>query len=78
MDKKYEINIKSTFLLIKEALPFMENRKGANIIILSSFAAYELGNTLGFYSITKTALVGMMKVLSKALLFPLFRITSFV
>mmetsp|Transcript_133908 Transcript_133908/g.199132 ORF Transcript_133908/g.199132 Transcript_133908/m.199132 type:complete len:115 (+) Transcript_133908:381-725(+) len=67
MDKMYEINIKSTFLLIKDSLPYMKN-PGANIIILSSYAAFEPDTTIGFYSVTKTTLVAMMKVLAKELL----------
>ena len=67
MDKMYEINIKSTFFLIKEALPLMRNVKGANIVIISSYAAYEPDMTISFYSITKTTLIGMMKSLAKGL-----------
>lgn len=67
MDKMYEINIKSTFFLIKESLPLMLGIKGANILIVSSYAAFEPDLTISFYSITKTTLIGMMKVLSKGL-----------
>lgn len=65
MDKMYEINFKGVFLLIKEALPFMQSRKGANIVILSSFAAYEPEQTIAFYSITKTMLVVMGKIIAR-------------
>ncbi len=41
MDKMFDVNYKGVFLLIKEALPFMKNRKGANICIMSSVGAYE-------------------------------------
>ena len=47
MDKMYDINIKSTFLLIKEAYPLMKGVKGANILILSSYAAYEPDRSIG-------------------------------
>ena len=67
MDKMYEINIKSTFFLIKEALPLMRGVKGANILIITSYAAYEPDMTIAFYSVTKTTLLGMMKVVAKAL-----------
>lgn len=67
MDKMYEINIKSTFFLIKEALPLMEGVKGANILIVTSYAAYEPDMTISFYSVTKTTLLGMMKTIAKGL-----------
>ena len=67
MDKMYEINIKSTFFLMKEALPLMRGVKGANILIISSYAAYEPDMTISFYSVTKTTLIGMMKSAAKSL-----------
>ena len=39
-----------------------------NIIIISSFAAYNPEPLIGFYSITKTALLGMTKLFAKTLL----------
>ena len=60
MDKMYEINVKSSYMLIREALPHMKNRfiinldltllivnyyrDGANICIISSYAGYQLDN----------------------------------
>ena len=67
MDKMYDINFKGVFLIIKEALPFMQDRKGANIVILSSYAAYEPLTSIGFYSITKTMLVVMGKLIATEL-----------
>lgn len=67
MDKMYEINIKSTFFLVKEALPLMRGVKDANILIITSYAAYEPDMTIAFYSVTKTTLIGLMKTLAKGL-----------
>jgi dehydrogenase/reductase SDR family protein 4 len=67
MDKMYEVNFRGAFSLVKESLPLMQGRKGANIILMSSYAAYEPDPTIGFYSITKTMLVVMAKILSKEL-----------
>jgi len=53
--------------LIKEALPLMRGVKGANILIISSYAAYEPDMTIAFYSVTKTTLLGMMKTIAKGL-----------
>lgn len=67
MDKMYEINIKSTFFLIKDAIPLLQKSPGSNILIVSSYAAYEPDMTISFYSVTKTTLLGMMKIIAKGL-----------
>lgn len=43
----------------------MEGRKGANIIVMSSYAAYEPANEIGFYSITKSMLTVLTKMTSR-------------
>jgi dehydrogenase/reductase SDR family protein 4 len=45
----------------------MKNRKNSNILIVSSYAAYDPESTIGFYSVTKTALVSMSKLIAKEL-----------
>lgn len=67
MDKMFEVNVKGVFTLIKEAFPHMEKRKGSNIVIISSYVAYNPNSTIGFYSITKTMLVAMNKILGREL-----------
>lgn len=39
-DKIFDINVKSTFLLMKESLPFLKCSKSPSIIIISSIAGY--------------------------------------
>lgn len=39
-DKIFEVNIKSAFLLIKQAVPHLKKRRKGCIIIMSSIAAY--------------------------------------
>jgi len=63
-DKLFEINVKSTFFTIKQALPHMKNRKGASVIIVSSIAGLTPFQMLGPYSITKTALLGLTKAIA--------------
>jgi dehydrogenase/reductase SDR family protein 4 len=63
MDKMYEVNLKSTFLLVREALGLLKKGTNPNICIVSSYAAFEPDLTIAFYSITKTALIGLMKVI---------------
>ena len=46
----------------------MLNRKGANILIMSSNSGYLLEpSPIGFYSMTKTMLISLMKILAKDL-----------
>lgn len=39
-DKIFDTNVKSTFLLLQEALPLLRKSKSASIILISSIAAY--------------------------------------
>lgn len=66
-DKTIEVNLKAVFFLIKEAMPLMVGRPGANILLISSYAAYDPEPNIGIYSMTKTALLGLTKVLAKEL-----------
>ena len=63
-----DINYVSAFLLIKEALPYLKKQKGSSIVLLGSYAAYDLPSLIGHYAITKTMLVAMTKILSRDLL----------
>jgi len=66
-DKIFDVNVKSTFMLIQEAVPMMEGRKNASIVIVSSVAAFVPSEQLGIYSVSKTALIGLTKALSHEL-----------
>ncbi|XP_015608152.1 dehydrogenase/reductase SDR family member 4 isoform X1 [Cephus cinctus] len=66
-DKIMDINVKSTFLLMKEFLPLLRESKTPSIVIMSSVAAYDPFNLLGVYSISKTALVALCKASSEEL-----------
>ena len=65
IQKMLDINYTSTFLLIQEALPHLKKQKGSAIAILASYGAYDLPTIIGHYSVTKTMLVAMTKILSK-------------
>ena len=67
MDKIFLVNFKGALLLISEALPFMKGRKGANIVLMSSLSGYVALDTVGFYSISKTMILVMNKLLAKEL-----------
>jgi short-subunit dehydrogenase len=59
------VNVKGHFFIVKRAAQYMP--KGGRIIIITSTAAYTGNENLGAYSVSKTALVGLIKMLSKAL-----------
>lgn len=66
-DKIMEINIKSTFMMIKEVEPEIEKRKFGSIILISSMAGLDASAGLGAYSVSKTAMLAMTKILSNEL-----------
>ncbi|XP_038070206.1 dehydrogenase/reductase SDR family member 4-like [Patiria miniata] len=63
-DKIFDVNVKATFLLIKECVPHMKTRKGASIVIVSSISGFSPFNVLGAYSVSKTTLLGLTKTLA--------------
>ena len=61
-DKMFDLNVKSTFFLIKECIELIrEAGAGANICIVSSVTAQEPNWTIGVYGSTKAALENMIK-----------------
>ncbi|XP_050304566.1 dehydrogenase/reductase SDR family member 4-like [Anthonomus grandis grandis] len=60
-DKIYDVNVKSSFLLAKEALPLLRKSKHGRIIFISSISAYYPHILLGAYGFSKTALLGLTK-----------------
>ena len=62
-DKIMNINVKSTFMLIKESMPLLEKRKGASIVIVSSVSGFTPNEFLGIYGMSKTTLFGLTKAL---------------
>ncbi|CAI9715434.1 Hypothetical predicted protein [Octopus vulgaris] len=62
-DKIFEANVKAPFLFCKDVAPLMEKRGGGSIIFVSSILGYHPEAFLGCYSVSKTALLGLVKVL---------------
>ncbi|KAJ8964515.1 hypothetical protein NQ314_004810 [Rhamnusium bicolor] len=60
-DKIFEVNVKSSFLLAKEAVPLLRQSKAGRIIFISSIAGFQPFDLLGAYSVSKTALLGLTK-----------------
>ncbi|XP_053606246.1 uncharacterized protein Dhrs4 isoform X2 [Plodia interpunctella] len=63
-DKIFEINVKSSWLLAKEAYPELIKRGGGSIVFISSIAGYQPMSPLGAYSVSKTTLLGLTKAIS--------------
>ncbi|CAL7943341.1 unnamed protein product [Xylocopa violacea] len=61
-DKIFDVNVKSTFLLMQEFLPLLRKGKSPSIIMISSIAAYKSLDVLAIYGISKTALLGLNQV----------------
>lgn len=63
-DKLFDINVKAAFLLCKEVLPVMQTQKSGSVVFVSSIAGYTAIEGLGGYSVSKTALLGLSKVMA--------------
>ena len=55
-------------MMVKEFMPLLQKSKNASICITSSFAAYSNLTLVGIYGVTKTALLGLTKMLASQLL----------
>ncbi|KAB1221746.1 Tropinone reductase-like 3 [Morella rubra] len=62
LDKLWEINVKSSVLILQDAAPYMH--KGSSVIIISSITAYQPPAAMAMYGVTKTALLGLTKALA--------------
>lgn len=63
-DKIFDTNVKATFMLIKEMNHLMESSPNPSITIVSSIGGFVPFEALGIYSVSKTTLIGMTKVLA--------------
>ncbi|XP_030553011.1 tropinone reductase-like 3 [Rhodamnia argentea] len=62
LDKLWEINVKASILLLKDAAPHLQ--KGSSIVFISSIAGYQPQGPTAMYGVTKTALLGLSKALA--------------
>ena len=65
MQEIWNVNYKSAVLLVQRALPHLMKQKGSGIVITGSIEGYDLTTYLGHYGVSKLALVGLTKILSK-------------
>ncbi|KAF6129678.1 dehydrogenase/reductase 2 [Phyllostomus discolor] len=66
-DKILNVNVKSPALLLSQLLPYMEKRGSGVVILVSSVAACIPQVEVGVYTVSKTALLGLNRTLSKEL-----------
>lgn len=64
-DKIFNINVKAAFQLTQLVVPEMQKKNGGSITYISSIAAYRPFTFLGIYSVSKTALLGLGKVMAE-------------
>jgi NAD(P)-dependent dehydrogenase (short-subunit alcohol dehydrogenase family) len=60
-----EVNVKGPLELCRLAYPIMKQRGGGSVINISSIEGITPGTGLGLYSISKSALIALTKVLAK-------------
>lgn len=48
-------------------MPYLRKQPGSSIVILSSYTGYEMSQMIGHYALTKTALLGLTKMLAREL-----------
>nr|XP_043611310.1 tropinone reductase-like 3 isoform X2 [Erigeron canadensis] len=66
LDKIWEINVKSSILLLQDASPYLT--KGSSIVFISSTSAFQPpAGFLAMYGVTKTTLLGLTKALAAEL-----------
>jgi dehydrogenase/reductase SDR family protein 4 len=63
-DKIFETNVKASFFLAKEVVPHIEKRGGGSVVFVSSIAGFQANPILGPYSVSKTALLGLVKAMA--------------
>ncbi|XP_065199900.1 dehydrogenase/reductase SDR family member 4-like isoform X3 [Planococcus citri] len=66
-DKLFDTNVKSAFLLTKEVVPHLKERKGGSIINISSLAGLQPVPMHGPYCVSKTAILGLTRVFADEL-----------
>ena len=61
-DKTIDVNVKASFMLIKECVSMMPD--GSNILLCSSYGSFDPYYTIGVYGATKAFLNSLVKSLS--------------
>jgi dehydrogenase/reductase SDR family protein 4 len=73
-DKTVEINLRAVFFMVKEYHSLMP--AGSAVLMITSYVAYQQDPMLGIYALTKTAMLGLTKLLAKELKDKQIRVNS--
>eukprot|EP00062_Callorhinchus_milii_P019067 gi/632973214/ref/XP_007903043.1/ PREDICTED: dehydrogenase/reductase SDR family member 4-like isoform X2 [Callorhinchus milii] len=65
--KIFQVNVTAAALLAGLVVPHMKQRGGGCIVLVGSVAAYQSFPNLGAYAVSKTALLGLTRVLAEEL-----------
>ncbi|KAI7744899.1 hypothetical protein M8C21_009276 [Ambrosia artemisiifolia] len=65
LDKLWEVNVKTSILLLQDASPHLSN--GSSIVFTSSISAFQPPPGMAMYGVTKTTLLGLTKALATEL-----------
>ncbi|CAG0920348.1 unnamed protein product [Notodromas monacha] len=66
-NKIFDVNVKASWLLTREVVPHMIKRGSGAIVFVTSIAGYTPMPMLGPYSVSKTALLGLVKAFAHEL-----------
>jgi len=58
-DAVFQINVRASFLCVREALPYLQAAQRASVVMMSSLAGKRGGTGLSCYSSSKAAIIGM-------------------
>ena len=75
-DKLWDLNVKSTFMIIKECLPLLKATDNASVCIVSSVGGKNPGTPIGLYGSCKAALDNMVKWMAQELMSDGIRVTG--
>ncbi|KAI6192052.1 Dehydrogenase/reductase SDR family member 4 [Aphelenchoides bicaudatus] len=76
LDRIFEINVKCSFLLARQAVPYLELSGGGSIIFNSSVCGYRASPGMSTYGLSKTALFALVHSLSQELAPKKIRVNS--
>jgi len=65
IDKIMGVNLKGPFELAKKVYPFMKEKRSGSIINMSSIGGLRAEPNLGFYRVSKAALISLTKVMAR-------------
>ncbi len=64
-DKIFQVNVKGPLALCQQAFPYLRENMGSSIVNISSIEGLSPGLGLGLYSMSKSALITLTKVLAR-------------